>query len=85
MSENHSTTHPAGAGILSAADLKRRMAEREAAKAAEEARHMQEQETTPSGSSPRSSEPERARRRDIVAVDPFARSLPNLEAVLGRL
>jgi len=37
MSENHSTTHPAGAGILSAADLKRRMAEREAAKAAEEA------------------------------------------------
>ena len=83
MSENRSSPQPAGTGIFSAADLKRRMTEREAAKAAEEARHMQEQETTPSGSSPRSSEPERARRRDIVAVDPFARSLPNLEAILG--
>ncbi len=44
MSDNRSTTQPAGAGIFSAADLKRRMAEREAAKAAEELRHMQEQE-----------------------------------------
>jgi hypothetical protein len=44
MSENHSATPPAGAGIFSAADLKRRMAEREAAKAAEELRHVQEQE-----------------------------------------
>jgi hypothetical protein len=32
------------AGIFSAADLKHRMAEREAAKAAEELRHMKEQE-----------------------------------------
>jgi hypothetical protein len=44
MSENRSTTKPAGAGVFSAADLKRRMAEREAAKAAEEIRHMKEQE-----------------------------------------
>jgi hypothetical protein len=44
MSENHSTTPPAGAGKFSAADLRRRMAEREAAKAAEEMRHMKEQE-----------------------------------------
>ena len=44
MSDNRSTTQPAGAGIFSAADLKRWMAEREAAKAAEELRHMQEQE-----------------------------------------
>jgi hypothetical protein len=33
-----------GTGTFSAADLKRRMAEREAAKAAEELRHMREQE-----------------------------------------
>jgi hypothetical protein len=44
MSENRSTTPPAGAGSFSATDLRRRMAEREAAKAAEEMRHMQEQE-----------------------------------------
>jgi hypothetical protein len=44
MSENRSTTPPAGAGIFSATDLRRRMAEREAAKAAEEMRRMQEQE-----------------------------------------
>jgi len=44
MSENRSTTPPAGAGIFSAADLKRRMAEREAARAAEEVRRMQAQE-----------------------------------------
>src|SRR6201981_1258909 len=44
MSENRSTTPPAGAGKFSAADLRRRMAEREAAKAAEELRHMKEQE-----------------------------------------
>jgi hypothetical protein len=43
MSEPRNTT-PAGAGSFSAADLRRRMAEREAAKAAEELRHMQEQE-----------------------------------------
>src|SRR5258708_36386917 len=43
MAENRSTTQPTGAGIFSAADLKRRMAEREPAKTAEEARHMQEQ------------------------------------------
>src|SRR5258708_2788400 len=43
MSENRSTTQPTGASIFSAADLKRRMAEREAAKTAEEVRHMQEQ------------------------------------------
>jgi hypothetical protein len=44
MSENLSRTQPTEAGLFSAADLKRRMVEREAAKAAEEARHMQEQE-----------------------------------------
>jgi hypothetical protein len=44
MSENRSTTPPAGAGKFSAADLRRRMAEREAAKAGEEMRHMKEQE-----------------------------------------
>jgi hypothetical protein len=44
MSDNRSPTQPSGAGAFSAADLKRRMAEREAAKAAEEARRMHEQE-----------------------------------------
>jgi hypothetical protein len=44
MSENRSTTPPAGAGKFSAADLRRRMAEREAARAGEEMRHMKEQE-----------------------------------------
>jgi len=44
MSDNRSPTQPAGAGTFSAADIKHRMAEREAAKAAEEARHMREQE-----------------------------------------
>src|SRR5215813_8651796 len=44
MSDNRSTTPPAGAGTFSATDLRRRMAEREAAKAAEEMRHMKEQE-----------------------------------------
>jgi hypothetical protein len=43
MSENRSATKPA-ANIFSAADIKRRMAEREAQKAAEELRHVQEQE-----------------------------------------
>ena len=41
-SERSSTTPPAG--VFSAADLKRRMAEREAARAAEEMRRMREQE-----------------------------------------
>jgi hypothetical protein len=40
MSQNHSTR----AGGFSAADLRRRMAERESAKAAEELRQMKEQE-----------------------------------------
>ena len=44
MSENRSSTQPAGLGGFSAADMKRRMAEHEAAKAAEELRHMKEQE-----------------------------------------
>ena len=44
MSENRSSTQPAEPGVFSAADMKRRMAEREAAKAAEELRHMKEQE-----------------------------------------
>src|SRR5215813_2077314 len=44
MSETRSTTKPAGPGIFSAVDIKRRMAEREAEKAAEELRRMQEQE-----------------------------------------
>ena len=44
MSESRSTTKPAGADLFSAADIKRRMAEREAQKAAEELRQMKEQE-----------------------------------------
>src|SRR6201997_2843569 len=44
MSSDHSATQTTGSGIFSAADLKRRMAEREAAKAAEELRRMREQE-----------------------------------------
>ena len=44
MSENRTATSPGGTGSLSAADLRRRMAEREAAKAAEELRHKQDQE-----------------------------------------
>jgi hypothetical protein len=44
MSEHRSTTQPAASGVFSAADIKHRMAEREAAKAAEEMRHMKEQE-----------------------------------------
>ena len=44
MSDNRGTSQPAAAGTLSAADLRRRMVEREAAKAAEELRHKQEQE-----------------------------------------
>src|SRR5215813_2579928 len=44
MSESSGTAKPAAAGIFSVADIKRRMAEREAQKAAEEPRHMQEQE-----------------------------------------
>jgi hypothetical protein len=44
MSEHGSVTQPIGAGVFSAADIKRRMAEREAAKAAEEMRHINERE-----------------------------------------
>ena len=46
MSSDRGNTPTAGtgAGTFSAADLKRRMAEREAAKAAEEMHHMKEQE-----------------------------------------
>ena len=46
MSSDHSTTQAAGTGTgaFSAADIKRRMAEREVAKAAEELRRMREQE-----------------------------------------
>src|SRR4029077_16958700 len=44
MSESRGTAKPATAGVFSAADIKRRMAEREAQKAAEELRHMKEQE-----------------------------------------
>jgi hypothetical protein len=44
MSDNRGAPQPPGTGIFSLADLKRRMAEREAAKAAEEMRHMKEQE-----------------------------------------
>ena len=44
MSSDRSTTQTAGTGTgtFSAADLKRRMAEREAAKAVEDKRHMKE-------------------------------------------
>ena len=44
MSDSRDTARPAGAGIFSAADIKRRMAEREAQKAAEELRRLHEQE-----------------------------------------
>jgi hypothetical protein len=44
MSSDHSATQTTRTGIFSAADLKRRMAEREAAKAAEELRRMREHE-----------------------------------------
>ena len=44
MSESRGTIKPAPAGIFSAADVKRRMAQREAEKAAEELRRMKEQE-----------------------------------------
>lgn len=44
MSENRSAPQPTGESSFSATDLRRRMAEREAAKAAEEMRHIQEQE-----------------------------------------
>ena len=44
MPESHGTMKPAPTEILSAADIKRRMAEREARKAAEELRRMREQE-----------------------------------------
>ena len=46
MSSDRSTTQApgTGTGTFSAADIKRRMAEREAAKAAEELRRMREQE-----------------------------------------
>jgi exonuclease VII large subunit len=43
MSDNRGAT-PAGAANFSATELRRRMAEREAAKAAEEQRHIKEQE-----------------------------------------
>lgn len=43
MAEHRGTTMPAGAGTFSVAELKRRMAEREAAEAAQEAHHLQEQ------------------------------------------
>jgi hypothetical protein len=44
MSENLSTTSPMAAGVFTAADMKRRIAEREAARAAEELRHVKEEE-----------------------------------------
>jgi hypothetical protein len=44
MSENRSAAQRTGGSSFSATDLRRRMAEREAAKAAEEMRHLKEQE-----------------------------------------
>jgi hypothetical protein len=44
VSDTRSPTQPPGAAAFSAADIKRRMAEREAAKAAQELQHMREQE-----------------------------------------
>lgn len=44
MSENRSATKPTEVGIFSAADIKRRTAEHEAQKAADELRHMKEEE-----------------------------------------
>ncbi len=44
MSDNRGAPQPAAAGTFTVADLKRRMTEREAAKAAEEVRRMQDQE-----------------------------------------
>lgn len=44
MSENRSTAQPTAAEVFPAADIKHRMAEREPAKAAEDLRHMKEQQ-----------------------------------------
>src|SRR5215472_7794865 len=44
MSDSRDTARPVAAGVFSAADIRHRMAEREAQKAAEELRRMQEQE-----------------------------------------
>ena len=44
MSENHSIAQPLGAEVFSAADINRQMAEREAAKAADDLRHKKEME-----------------------------------------
>lgn len=44
MSESRSAAQPAGSGVLSVADINREMAEREAAKAADDLRHSKEQE-----------------------------------------
>jgi len=44
MSENRSAAQPAGSGVFSVADINREMADREAAKAADDLRHKKEQE-----------------------------------------
>jgi hypothetical protein len=44
MPQNRSAAQAAGSDVFSAGDIKHRMAEREAAKAAEDLRHMKEQE-----------------------------------------
>ena len=44
MSEGRSAAQPAGASVFSAADINRQMAERQAAKTAEDLRHKKEQE-----------------------------------------
>ena len=44
MSEGRSAAQPAGSSVFSAADINRQMAEREAAKTAEDLRHKKEQE-----------------------------------------
>ena len=44
MSESRSLPQPAGAQVFSAADTNRPMAEREAAKAADDLRHAKEQQ-----------------------------------------
>lgn len=44
MSESRSVAQPAGSGVLSVADINREMAEREAAKAADDLRHSKEQQ-----------------------------------------
>ncbi len=79
MSESHGTMKPAPVEILSAADIKRRMAEREAQRAAEELRRMQEQEEKQKAvmaefHAPPDQSPEQLMQRVMQLVDQAAES-----------